>query len=329
MRDTAANGLHRRDGLSQVSSTYQWGSQALTRRTLIALLAAPALLPWIGRAGADPLPDSKPAPDAAPNKAYPLFDEAAAAVSPWAGYQSRIALKDSLVRLVQHGVLDRQKFLAAERGPKQVPAGWLEKLDRPSERPIYLTRENAAAYVDLLWPIGLANRMAANEKSPLLKWPLADFASTGGWTLGRGQNGAEYFNKFAIVDMTPAAEALAVRVAKTTFRPCCDNSTFFQDCNHGSALLGVLQLGATQGLDEAALYNEALAFNSFWFPDTYIPAALYFKTFRKTDWHRVDPRLVMGADFSSASGWQKNVLTPLQAMTDLIPPPSAGVNCGA
>ncbi len=36
--------------------------------------------------------------------------------------------------------------------------------------------------------------------------------------------------------------------------------------NHGSALRGLLQLGASQGLSEEELYREALAFNSFWFP---------------------------------------------------------------
>ena len=293
---------------------------SLTRRHFAGLLAAATVLPWIGRSDADPLPDGEPAPSAVPNQSYPQFDEAAVAVSPWGGYRSRIALKDSLLRVVRHGVLDRGKFLAAEGGPKQLPKGWLDKLSQPSNDPIYLTRDNAAAWVDLLWPIGLANRMAANATSPLAGRDLPNFASTGGWTLGRRPNGAAYFNKYRIVDLTSAAEALAVRVAKATFRPCCDNSTFFQDCNHGSALLGVLQLGAAQGLDEHALYKEALAFNSFWFPDTYIRTALYFKAVRKTDWLQVDPRLVMGADFSTASGWEKNVLTPLQAIPGLIPP---------
>ena len=304
-------------------------SDALTRRRFAGVLAAATLLPWISRADADPLPVGEPAPAAAVSQTYRQFDEATAIVSPWAGYRSRIALKDSLVRVVRHGVLDRGKFLAAEGGPKQVPKAWLDKLIQPSEDPIYLTPENAAAWVDLLWPIGLANRMAANATSPLAGRDLPNFASTGGWTLGHRPNGAVYFNKYRIVDMTPTAEALAVRVAKATFRPCCDNSTFFQDCNHGSALLGVLQLGAAQGLDETALYKEALAFNSFWFPDTYIRTALYFKAVRKTEWAQVDPRLATGADFSTASGWQKNVLTPLAAIPGLIPPPSGDVNCGA
>jgi hypothetical protein len=322
-RDEATRGAGRQD------ARLAWSPDALTRRRFARLLAAATTLPWIGSAGADPLPGGDPAPAVTAGQTYPQFDEATATVSPWAGYRSRIALKDGLLRVVRHGVLDRGRFIAAEGGPKQLPEGWLDKLSQPSNDPIYLTRDNAAAWVDLLWPIGLANHMAANAASPLAGHDLPNFASTGGWSLGRRANGAAYFNRYRIVDLTSAAEALAVHVAKATFRPCCDNSTFFQDCNHGSALLGLLQLGAAQGLDETALYVEALAFNSFWFPDTYIRTALYFKAVRNTDWLKVDPRLVMGAEFSTASGWQKNILTPLQATPGLIPPPSGGVNCGA
>ena len=41
---------------------------------------------------------------------------------------------------------------------------------------------------------------------------------------------------------------MVISIAKNAYRSCCDNSTFFQDCNHGWALLGLLQLGAGQGL---------------------------------------------------------------------------------
>ncbi|MBI2319782.1 MAG: hypothetical protein HYU75_22980 [Betaproteobacteria bacterium] len=134
-----------------------------------------------------------------------------------------------------------------------------------------------------------------------------NYASTGGWNLGKEANGGAYFNRFSIVPLTAHQEALVVKVARHSFRPCCGNSTFFQDCNHGSALLGLLALGAAQGLSETELYREALAFNAFWFPNNYVHTALYFKAVRKIQWHDVDARRVMGADFSSASGWKKNV----------------------
>jgi hypothetical protein len=67
-----------------------------------------------------------------------------------------------------------------------------------------------------------------------------------------------FFNKCEIIKLTKEQEDLVYKVAQNTFRPCCNNSTFAQDCNHGSALLGALELAASQG------YNElALQLNSF------------------------------------------------------------------
>lgn len=287
-----------------------------TRRGALGLIAS-ALLPPVVARGAD-LPED-----------YRLYREAEAAVLPWAGDTSRIALGDCIVRCVAEGALDRNKYVALWGGAYSIPAAWLALLERRVDEPIHLTTGNAANLVDLLWPVGLSNHIAANSKSPIVGPDLDNFASTGGWTLGKGDSGGQYFDKFAIIDLTPAQEALAVRVAETTFRPCCDNSTFFQDCNHGSALFAVLQLGAAQGLDEDALYREALVFNSYWFPDTYVATALYLKAIQQVDWRSVDPRQIMGAAYSTASGWYQNIWQPLQAHPDLFPPPSNNVNCGA
>lgn len=262
-------------------------------------------------------------------KTYPLFDEATASVTPATGYQSQISLKDSIVRLVSNGVIDREKFLALQQYNGALPPELLMAMDKPSDGPIRLTRENASHYVNLLWPAGLSNHLEGNKESPLNGPDLPNFASTGGWTLGKEPNGGSYFNKFPIIDLKPEAEVLAVRIAKSTYRPCCGNSTFFQDCNHGSALFSVLQLGAAQGLTEEQLYKEAVAFNSFWFPSYYIATALYFKTVRKMDWRNVDAKTIMAADFSSGGLWQQNVLVPLQDHPDLFPPPEGGAKCGA
>ena len=260
---------------------------------------------------------------------YQLYHDAVATVLPWAGHLSRVSLKDSIMRTISAGAIDRDKYLALKGGAEYLPAECLAALDRASAEAIHLTTANASEYVDLLWPVGLANHLGANETGSIAGPDVDTFASTGGWNLGRAESGGEYFNRHDIIDLTADQQEIAVRVAKSTFRPCCDNSTFFQDCNHGSALFAVLQLGAAQGLDEAALYREALAFNSFWFPDTYVATALLFKAVHDVDWADVDPRAIMGADYSTASGWDQNVWQPLQAHPDLLPPPSNNVNCGA
>lgn len=264
----------------------------------------------------------------ASSTARALFDEAVAQVLPEQGFQSKIALGDSMVKLVENGVIDREKFLAIYKDRGGMPDELKNALDRSSSKPITLTRENANYYVNLLWPLGLANYMDTNKKSPILGDSLFNFASTGGWNLGKEENGGAYFNKFKIVELTPEQEALVTKVAKNTYRPCCNNSTFYQDCNHGSALLGLLQLGAAQDLSEDDLYREALAFNSFWFPDTYIQTALYFKAAKNIDWSDVDPKLVMGEEYSSISGWYKNVEAEVQRL-GLVPQQQGGANCGA
>ena len=264
-----------------------------------------------------------------PDAGRALYDEAVASVLPPAGFTSRIALRDSVLRLVEHGVVDVQKFASIYDRRGGLPAELRYALHWPAHLPIHLTAENAGYYVNLLWPIGLANHMATNAGSPLNGPSLLTFASTAGWNLGEAANGGEYFNKLPIVELTPEQEALATRVAKSTYRPCCGNSTFFQDCNHGSALLGVLELGAAQGLTEDELYREALAFNSFWFPDTYIRTALYFKAVAESSWAEVDPRIVMGERYSALRSWQANVQAPLAAIPNLIPEQQGGAQCGA
>lgn len=231
----------------------------------------------------------------------------ASADSSAADHTSRIVLGDSLVRLVRAQVLVPEKLHAiyAQRGgiPRELEAA----LTSPMLEPIVLTRGNAALYVNLLWPVGLANRMRANDNSPINGRMRFGFASVGGWTLGAAPNGGFDFNHHEIVALTPQQDARAAQVARATYRPCCDNSTFFQDCNHGSALLGLLALGAAQGLNEDDLYREALAFNAHWFPDQYRLTAAFFRGATKREWAQLDPRVVLSAKFSSASGWRANV----------------------
>ena len=255
-----------------------------------------------------------------------LFDEVTAKVLPEKGFQSKVALKDSVLGLVENGVIDRGKFEAIYKDRAGLPAELTDVLTRPSDQPMLLTKANANYYVNLLWPLGLANYMSTNKESPISGKSLFNFASTGGWNLGKEENGGAYFNKFKIVELTPEQEALVTKIAQNTYRPCCNNSTFYQDCNHGSALLGLLQLGASQGLSEDELWREALAFNSFWFPHNYIQTGLYLKAVKNTDWENVDPKEVMGKAYSSASG--AGLVAQKVSELGLVPQQQGGGSCG-
>jgi uncharacterized membrane protein YhaH (DUF805 family) len=256
-----------------------------------------------------------------------LVDEAIAQVLPEKGFKSKIVLGESIVKLVQNGVIDKGKFLAIYQDRGGLPNELRDVLDKPMSKPILLTRENANYYVNLMWPIGLANYMSSNKESPINGKSLFNFASTGGWDLGKEENGGAYFNKFKIVELTPDQETLVTKIAQESYRPCCNNSTFFQDCNHGSALLGLLELGASQGLSEDELWREAKVFNSFWFPHNYIQTALYFKAVKNIDWDKVDPEEVMGKDYSSIGGWYANVDREVKKL-GLVPQQKSGASCG-
>ena len=255
-----------------------------------------------------------------------LFDEVTAKVLPEKGFQSKIRLGDSVVKLVENGVIDRTKFEAIYKERGGLPPELKDIFDKPSDNPILLTRTNANYYVNLLWPVGLANYMPSNKNSPVNGKSLFNFASTGGWNLGKEENGGAYFNKLNIVELTPEQEALVTKIAENTYRPCCNNSTFFQDCNHGSALLGLLQLGTAQGLTEDELYREALAFNSFWFPQNYIETALYFKAVKNTDWENIDPKVIMDKVYSSASG--ASLVAQKVSELGLVPQQKGSAGCG-
>ncbi len=253
-----------------------------------------------------------------------LVTAAEAAVTPVAGYQSKITLGTSIVKLEQAEVIDRTKFEALY-GTTTSPE-LRAILAATSTKPILLTSANANGYLNLLWPLGLANYMKLNEKSPINGANVNNYAATGGWTLGQADSGGQYFNKYSIVPLTSVQEQRVVHLAENMYRPCCGNSTFYQDCNHGSALLGLLELGVSQGLTDDELYKEAVAFNSFWFPQNYVETALYFKAVNNLDWQNVDPRVVMSEQYSSLSGWSSTIDATVRG-AHLLPAIAGGGSC--
>ena len=120
---------------------------------------------------------------------------------------------------------------------------------------------------------------------------------------------------------------MVARVASQVYRPCCNNSTAFPDCNHGMALLGVFQLMAVSGATENQLYEAGKYFNAFWFPGTYYDLAQYFKTKEGLNFSEIDSKLILSADYSSATGSQ-NIKKWLSEQGLVEEPPKSGGGCG-
>jgi hypothetical protein len=81
----------------------------------------------------------------------------------------------------------------------------------------------------------------------------------------------------------------------------------------------------SQGYGEEDIYQAALAFNSYWFAQTYIDLAYYFETQENTAWTKVDAKKVLSAEYSSAQGYQA-----VKKQIGTIPgSETAGGSCGA
>jgi hypothetical protein len=189
---------------------------------------------------------------------------------------------------------------------------------------LIMTSENSNILLNILWALGLANKNKILEQGPMTakEYGGADrFASTGGWTLARG-DAMEHYSKYRFVVLTPEQQALVEEVSKNVYRPCCGNSTYFPDCNHGMAMLGLLELMASQGVSENDMYRVALQVNSFWFPDTYLTIAKYMDR-QEVKWQDVDAKEMLGYDYSSSSGYRG-------ILSEINPPKSKsrGGGCG-
>ena len=82
----------------------------------------------------------------------------------------------------------------------------------------------------------------------------------------------------AVKAMTPMGRlGKAEEVAAAVYRPCCDNPTLFPDCNHGMAMLGLLELMASKNASLDEMFTTAKSVNAFWFPQQALEIAVYIK----------------------------------------------------
>ena len=208
-------------------------------------------------------------------------------------------------QLVKSGAIDPQKFeaLYQNRGGLSDES---KKLLYDKTGNLKITSENSGIILNLLWAFGLANKNSILEQGPMTDpryGGVGGFASTGGWTIAQGDSMSHY-SKHAFVTLTEDQQKLVEKVSKNIYRPCCDNPTYFPDCNHGMAMLGLLELMASQGASESEMYNAALVANSYWFPGQYKDIAKFLKS-KDIDWEKTSPEKLLGSGMSSASAYQQ------------------------
>lgn len=225
---------------------------------------------------------------------------------------------DTGKKMVEYGVIDGKKLedIHVSRGE----FGDTERKMLYEDSDLIITESNGGFVLNLLWAFGLANKNEILEKGPMAtsKTETANFASTGGWSLVQGDV-MDHYSMHKLVELAPEQQRIVLSVASNIYRPCCGNPTHFPDCNHGMAMLGLLELMASQNKTEKEMYAAALFMNQLWFGNEY---ANINKLFEKEGLEK-DPKMMLSADYSSSRGY-RDVLSKVE------PTPSGqnGGGCG-
>lgn len=223
-------------------------------------------------------------------------------VLPQKGYKLSVKWNDVGKQLLESGVIDKKKYdelFVNDPAAKKEMA----HLMNDSNDLMVINEGNSRFMVNTLWALGLVNKSKILEEGSMKtvgNGNHMNYASTGGWNLGSKPT-SELYSSAEIIKLTAEQQELVKKIAQNVYRPCCGNSTEFPDCNHGMAALGYIELAIAQGVKEEEIYKDLLKLNSFWFPQQYVELAVYFDK-EKTDWKKVDPKLALSSQYSSAQG---------------------------
>ncbi|MBI2596091.1 hypothetical protein HYW46_05160 [Candidatus Daviesbacteria bacterium] len=239
-------------------------------------------------------------------------------VIPAGGYTASVKWKNLGQQLVEVGAIDESKYkeIFDNDNMKYLNGNWNEA--------IQINEKNSRFLVNTFWALGLVNKSKVLEEGPMKGEGIQTgrMASTGGWTMGKMEP-MELYSSRELIKLTDQQQELVKKIAQNIYRPCCGNSTYFPDCNHGMAALGYIEYAVYEGVPERLIYKDILALNSYWFPQTYMEIAQYFnrdlfKTKPQTlaqkilkfgadpkkdiKWSNLDPKVLLSEKFSSARG---------------------------
>lgn len=226
-------------------------------------------------------------------------------VNPREGYALPVSYGELGPRLLASGVINYDAFAAIyENSGNPLSAEQIEILKKGSDEKIVINAQNAHFLLNFFWAVGLVNKNQILTEGPMVQYSggqIEGFASTGGWGLA-SKPVTELYASLELIPLTAEQQKLVEEVAAAIYRPCCNNHTLFPDCNHGMAMLGILELMASQGASADEMFEAAKYINAYWFPQQTLEAALYLKSNEGTDFADAEARLVVGETISSASG---------------------------
>src|SRR3989344_5804404 len=120
------------------------------------------------------------------------------------------------LQMVEAGVIDADKFesLYSQRcGLSEADKKLLYGKDNGE---LVITEENSGMMLNMLWAFGLANKNPILEMGPMMDERYGgaeNFASTGGWTLAKG-NAMDHYSMHEFVKVSPDQQGLVEKVSK-------------------------------------------------------------------------------------------------------------------
>ena len=251
-------------------------------------------------------------------------------VNPPDGYMMPVAYGDVGPQLVASGAIDMIKFSSLyQQQNLPLTDEQMTILTQGTQEKVNINPGNAYFLLNFFWALGLANQNSILTEGAMVSRgadKVGGFASTGGWTLGK-KAATDLYAKRKILVLTVKQQAMLEEVAGLVYRPCCNNPTDFPDCNHGMAMLGLLELMASQNATADQMYEAAKYVTAFWYPQQMLEVATAIKAIRNLDFVKADAREVVSNQYASGSGFQA-VHQWLSSNGLLKQAPSSGGSCG-
>jgi hypothetical protein len=258
------------------------------------------------------------------------FEVLAKQVFPEEGYLLSVDFGDLGPQMAAGGVFDRDQFIKVyQEADQPLTEDQLAILDGTYSGKISINHANAYFLLNFLWALGLSNKNPILDFGQIQEYSdnkIENFASTGGWTLAvRPVN--KIFSSLKMIELTTEQQKRVEEAAAAIFRPCCNNPTLFPDCNHGMAMLGLLELMASQNATLNEMLQTAKNVNAFWFPNQTLEQAIYFSKVEGKAFQDVDAKTILGPQYSSIAGFSK-VHQFLSEKQWLPASPNTGGSCG-
>ena len=251
-------------------------------------------------------------------------------INPPDGYMIAATFGSVGPQMLAAGAIDLNQFVQVyKQAGKPLTDEQMTILTKGSSSQIVINQSNAYFLLNFFWALGLTNQNPVLTEGPMMaegKDQVGNFASTGGWTIGT-KPPTELYASSMIMSLTDEQQARLIEVASVVYRPCCNNPTHFPDCNHGMAMLGLLELMASQNATADEMFAAAKYVNAFWYPQQMLEVATAFKATQNIDFALADARQVVSSKYSSGTGFQ-TVHQWLANNGLLEQAPNSGGSCG-